>query len=76
MLLRQSLAVAAALLFGFSTLAQSSSRYRHALPSSVYRAYGPQYSKKVPSILGGGYSADPHTRELQILADKYRPTGW
>jgi hypothetical protein len=22
----------------------------------------------------GGYSANPHTRELQMLADKYRPT--
>jgi hypothetical protein len=66
---RRPLAVAAAFLIGFSTLPQSSSRHRPAPPANVY---GPQSSAPA----GGGYSADPRTRELEILADKYRPRGW
>jgi hypothetical protein len=31
------------------------------------------YSRPVPKQGGGGYSSDPRTRELEILADKYRP---
>jgi hypothetical protein len=31
------------------------------------------YSRPVPKQGGGGYSPDTRTRELEILADKYRP---
>jgi hypothetical protein len=31
------------------------------------------YSRPVPKQGGGGYSSDQRTRELEILADKYRP---
>jgi hypothetical protein len=63
---RRPLAVAAAFLIGFSTLP---SHHRPAPPANLH---GPQASAPA----GGGYSADPRTRELEILADKYRPRGW
>ena len=78
MSVRVPLALSVALVIGFSTLT-SSSRYRYASPpSSPYRGYDPQHSNRVPAGVGsyGGYSADPRTRELEILADKYRPRGW
>jgi hypothetical protein len=31
------------------------------------------YSRPVPKQGGGGYSSNPLTRELEVLADKYRP---
>ncbi|MGB8608732.1 hypothetical protein [Bradyrhizobium sp.] len=31
------------------------------------------YSRPVPKQGGGGYSSHPRTRELEVLADKYRP---
>jgi hypothetical protein len=31
------------------------------------------YSRPVPKQGGGGYSSNPRTRELEALADKYRP---
>jgi len=31
------------------------------------------YSRPVPKQGGGGYSSNPRTRELEVLADKYRP---
>ena len=31
------------------------------------------YARPVPKQGGGGYSSDPRTRELEVLADKYRP---
>jgi hypothetical protein len=31
------------------------------------------YSRPVPTQGGGGYSSNPRTRELEALADKYRP---
>jgi hypothetical protein len=31
------------------------------------------YSRPVPKQEGGGYSSNPRTRELEVLADKYRP---
>jgi hypothetical protein len=31
------------------------------------------YSRPVPKQRGGGYSSNPRTRELEVLADKYRP---
>jgi hypothetical protein len=39
-----------------------------------YGAYGAQGAYNGPSS-GGGYSSDPKTRELEALADKYKP-GW
>jgi hypothetical protein len=74
MTLKKPLALAAVLLVGL-TLTQSASRYGRA-PSS--RANHQRYPTRVPIGIGsyGGYSTDPHTRELQMLADKYRPTGW
>jgi hypothetical protein len=30
------------------------------------------YSRPVPKQGGGGYSSNPRTRELEVLADKYR----
>ena len=31
------------------------------------------YSRPVPKQGGGGYSSNPRTRDLEALADKYRP---
>jgi hypothetical protein len=31
------------------------------------------YGRPVPKQGGGGYSSNPRTRELEVLADKYRP---
>ena len=31
------------------------------------------YSRPVPKQGGGGYSSNPRTCELEVLADKYRP---
>ena len=72
----KSLALATALVIGASTLADAASRQRGRSiprPSGAY----PQYPTTAPVTAGsyGGYSADPHTRYLEMLADKHRG-GW
>ena len=57
----KSLALAAVLILELSTLAD-------AAPISQVG-----YSRPVPKQGGGGYSSNPRTRELEALADKYRP---
>jgi hypothetical protein len=74
--------LAAAVALGMSMQGHAASRYRAA---PVYDTYGAAYgghntnTSRVPPAAaaygGGGYSTDPHTRALQILADKYKP-GW
>jgi hypothetical protein len=75
----KSFTVAAALLLGLSTLTSAASRQRDrgAASYNAYSAYGAQSPTRAPVATGsyGGYSADPHTRALQELADKYR-SGW
>ena len=78
----KSLVLTAAVVLGMSGPGHTASRYR-AMP--VYDTYGAEYgghntnTSRVPPAAaaygGGGYSTDPHTRALQILADKYKP-GW
>ena len=72
----KSVALGVALLVGGSVLAQAASRRDRSVPSynNSYSTYG---TANAPAAAGslGGYSADPHTRALQELADKYRP-GW
>jgi hypothetical protein len=75
----QSLALALALMLAASTLTHAASRRDRSAPSynNRYSTYGAAYPAAPPTAAGssGGYSADPHTRALQELADKYR-SGW
>jgi hypothetical protein len=74
----KSVALGVALLVGGSALAQAASRRDRSVPSYTNNStYGAAYPASPPAATGsnGGYSADPHTRALQELADKYRP-GW
>ena len=75
----KSVALALALVLGALLPAQAASRRDRGVPSynSSYSAAGAAYPASPPAATGsyGGYSADPHTRALQELADKYRP-GW
>ena len=71
----KSFALATALVMGASTLADAVPRQRgRSIPRSTYGTY-PQYPTTTAPVTGDGYSADPHTRYLEMLADKYRP-GW
>jgi hypothetical protein len=69
-------ALATVLVIGMSSLADAATRQRgRAVPSSgTYGTY-PQYPATAPVPAGDGYGADPHTRYLEMLADKYKP-GW
>jgi hypothetical protein len=69
----RSFALAMALAVGMSTLADAAARQRRNVPSSG--TYGAQYPTRAPVTGGGSYSADPHTRALQQLADQYHG-GW
>jgi hypothetical protein len=60
----KSLALAATLVLGLSTLAD-------AAPRQQYHAH----SATTARSCGGGYSCNPQTRDLERLADQYRP-GW
>jgi hypothetical protein len=75
----KSVVLGVALLVAGSALAQAASRRDRSVPShnNSYRAQGTAYPASAPAATGsyGGYSADPHTRALQELADKYR-SGW
>jgi hypothetical protein len=75
----QSLALALALVLAASTLAHAASRRDRSVSSynNSYSTYGAAYPARPPTAASssGGYSADPHTRALQELADKYR-SGW
>ena len=72
----KSFALATALVIGLSTLADAASRQRGRSMPRPSGAY-PQYPTTAPVTAGsyGGYSADPHTRYLEMLADKHRG-GW
>jgi hypothetical protein len=75
----QSLALAFALVLGVSTLVHAAPRRDRGVSSynNSYSTYGAASPASPPAAAAssGGYSADPHTRALQELADKYRP-GW
>jgi hypothetical protein len=79
MWLAKSVVLGVALLVAGSALTQAASRRdRGVTPyNNSYGAYGTTSAGGPPATTGsyGGYSADPHTRALQELADKYRP-GW
>ena len=57
----RSLGLATALILGQTTL----------IDATPINQLG--YSRPVPKQGGGGYSSNPRTRELEVLADKYRP---
>jgi hypothetical protein len=65
----KSLALAAIVL-GLSTLADAAPRERYRGES----AYGAATARPAAGSCGG-YSCNPQTRDLEQLADKYRP-GW
>jgi hypothetical protein len=68
----KSLVLAIAVILELTTLADAASRARRrAQPSQ--RTY---VTRAAPVQGGGGYSSNPRTRELEVLADKYRPVGW
>jgi hypothetical protein len=68
----KSLALAIAIVLELMTLADAASRTRHR-NQLAHRTY---VTQATPAQGGGGYSSNPHTRELEVLADKYRPVGW
>jgi hypothetical protein len=68
----RSLTLTIVLFLGLTTVADPASRARHR-NQPVHSTYS---TRAVPAQGGGGYSSNPRTRELEILADKYRPTGW
>jgi hypothetical protein len=70
----KSLALAAAIVLGLSTLADAAPRERYR-GASAYGAYGAAPARPAAGSCGGGYSCNPQTRDLEQLADKYRP-GW
>jgi len=57
----KSLALATVLILELTTLVDAASMSRLG------------YSRPVPKQGGGGYSSNPRTRELEMLAGKYRP---
>lgn len=65
----KSLALAAAIVLGVSTLADAAPRARRG-----ESAYGAAPARPAAGSCGG-YSCNPQTRDLEQLADKYRP-GW
>ena len=68
----KSLALATVLTLELTTWVDAASRARHR-SQPVYRTYS---TRAAPAQGGGGYSSNPRTRELEVLADKYRPVGW
>jgi uncharacterized membrane protein len=70
--------LAVVVVLGVSIVAHAAARAR-AGGAAAYRNYEVQNgyggSSAAGSYGGGGYSSDPKTRELEILADKYKP-GW
>jgi hypothetical protein len=68
----KSRTLATVLILELTTLADAASRVRHR-SQPVHRTYS---TRAVPAQGGGGYSSNPRTRELEVLADKYRPVGW
>ena len=66
------LTLALVLFLGLTTVADQASRPRHR-GQPVHRTYT---TRAVPAQGGGGYSSNQRSRELEVLADKYRPTGW
>jgi hypothetical protein len=57
----KSLALATVLIFELMTSVDAAPRSQSG------------YSRPVPTQGGGGSSSNPRTRELEALADKYRP---
>jgi len=58
---KAKIALAIALIFELTTMVDAAPRSQSG------------YSRPVPTQGGGGYSSNPRTRELEALADKYRP---
>jgi hypothetical protein len=73
MSLPKSFMLAAVAVLALSTFAFAAPRPRYGNAAS-YGAYGAQGAYDTRAS-GGGYSSDPKTRELEALADKYKP-GW
>ena len=71
----QAFALAAVVILGLSTFAQAAPRARAAAHRNYEVQNGYGGSSAAGAYGGGGYSSDPKTRELEILADKYKP-GW
>jgi hypothetical protein len=67
----KSLTLATAVVLGLSTLAYAASRPRYRNAPS-YNTYGANSASPAVGSYGG-YSSDPKTRALEILADKYHP---
>ena len=75
----KSVVLGVALLLAMPELAPAASPRDRSISSynNSYSAYRGTSPASAPTATGsyGGYSADPHTRALQQLADRYRP-GW
>jgi hypothetical protein len=67
----KSLTLASALIFALTKFADAASRKRHR-SQPPHRTY---VTRAVPAQGGGGYSSNPRTPELEVLADKV-PTSW
>ena len=68
----KSLTLAIALILALTTFADAASRTRQR-SQPPHRTY---VTRAAPAQGGGGYRSNPRTRELEVLADKYRPVGW
>jgi hypothetical protein len=69
------LLLAAAVATGLWAVAEAAPRARYQFQAEPAPALGRYGSQPAPTSGGGGYSSNPQTRDLQILADKYKP-GW
>jgi hypothetical protein len=69
----KSLLLATALALGLSTLAYGATR-----PHRNVAFHRPHIIQRTVPSFGyyGGYSSNPKTRALEILADRYRPREW
>jgi hypothetical protein len=67
------LLLAIAVAAGLSAVAEAAPRARYQYQNQP--ALGRYGSQPAPTSGGGGYSSNPQTRDLEILADKYKP-GW
>jgi hypothetical protein len=69
----KALTLAAVVFFALSTLADAAPRAR-VREAPGYGNYEVQGARPTAGSYGG-YSSNPNTRDLEILADKYKP-GW
>jgi hypothetical protein len=71
----KSFVLAIALVIGISTMADAAPRRGgRSIPWSRTCGTYTQNPTTGPVTAGDGYSADPHTRYLEMLADKYKPS--